>query len=244
MEQLRVPRAFAKPWADLGIKNSTISLTLHECLTKGYNVLLADPNVFEEKNSMFGFDPLTLAVLCLLLGCALIVLEVFIPSGGILSFFSVVAIVASLAMAFRRDSTTGLSFLVMTMIAVPSVVALAFKFWPMTPMGKSFLGELPTEAEMQTDDPRRELIGRVGIAKSTMLPSGSVTIDGRLIDAVSQGSAIEVGQAVVVVEVKGNRVVVRRADEQEAGLATVDPSEILSKPIDELGLESFDEPLG
>jgi len=193
---------------------------------------------------MFGFDPLTLAVLCLLLGCALIVLEVFIPSGGILSFFSVVAIVASLAVAFRRDSTTGLTFLVLTMIAVPSVVALAFKYWPLTPMGKAFLGELPSEADIQTDDPRRELVGRVGIAKSKMLPSGSVLIDDQLIDAMSQGAAIEIGEAVVVVEVKANRVVVRRADEQEARQATVDPSEILSKPIEELGLESFDDPLG
>ena len=193
---------------------------------------------------MFGFDPLTLAVLCLLLGCALIVLEVFIPSGGILSFFSVVAIVASLAVAFRRDSTTGLTFLVLTMIAVPAVVALAFKYWPLTPMGKAFLGELPSEADIQTDDPRRELVGRVGIAKSKMLPSGSVLIDDQLIDAMSQGAAIEIGEAVVVVEVKANRVVVRRADEQEARQATVDPSEILSKPIEELGLESFDDPLG
>ncbi len=193
---------------------------------------------------MFGFDLLTLAVLCLLLGCALIVLEVFIPSGGILSFFSVVAIIASLAIAFRRDTTTGLAFLVMTVIAVPSVVALAFKYWPLTPMGKAFLGELPSEADAQLDDPRRELVGRVGIAKSTMLPSGSVLIDDQLIDAISQGTAIEVGQAIVVVEVKGNRVVVRKADEEEAQQATTNLSEMLSKPIEELGLEPFDDPLG
>jgi len=193
---------------------------------------------------MFGFDPLTLAVLCLLLGCALIVLEVFIPSGGILSFFSVVAIVASLAVAFRRDTTTGLAFLVMTVIAVPSVVALAFKYWPLTPMGKAFLGELLSEEESQPDDPRRELVGRVGIAKSTMLPSGAILIDDQLIDAISQGAAIESGRAIVVVEVKGNRVVVRQADDEEARQATIDPSEMLAKPIEELGLESLEDPLG
>jgi len=111
-------------------------------------------------------------------------------------------------------------------------------------MGKAFLGELPAETDVHPDDPRRALVGRVGIAKSKMLPSGSVLIDDRLIDAMSQGMAIEIGQAVVVVEVKANRVVVRPADEEEAGQATVDPSEMLSKPIDELGLESLDDPLG
>lgn len=193
---------------------------------------------------MSGMDPLSWAIILLLLGCALIVLEVFLPSGGILSFLSVAALVASLTMAFRRDATTGFGFMILTVVAVPGVVALAFKYWPHTPMGKAFLGEIPSEAEMQTADPRRELVGSVGVAKSKMLPSGSVLINDRLVDAVSQGTAIEAGHAVVVVEVRGNRIVVRPADETEARQASVDPSEMLAKPIEELGLESFDDPLG
>jgi membrane-bound ClpP family serine protease len=193
---------------------------------------------------MSSLDPITWAVILLLVGCALVVLEVFLPSGGILSFLSVTAIIASLVVAFRRDTTTGLGFMVLAVIAVPAVVALAFKYWPQTPMGKAFLGELPTAEELATDDPRRELVGRVGIAKSKMLPSGAIEVDDRLIDAVSQGAAIDSGQAIVVVEVQGNRVVVRLADEQESRQAMVNPSEILSQPIEELGLESFDEPLG
>lgn len=193
---------------------------------------------------MSGLDPISWAIILLLVGCAMIVLEVFLPSGGILSFLSVAALVASLTMAFRRDATTGFGFMILTVFAVPAVVALAFKYWPHTPMGKSFLGEIPSEEEMQTDDPRRELVGRVGIAKSKMLPSGAILIDDRLVDAVSQGTAIDVGDAVVVVEVRANRVVVRPADESEARQVSVDPSEMLSKPIEELGLESFDDPLG
>ncbi len=192
---------------------------------------------------MSALDPLSWAILLMLVGCALVVLEVFIPSGGILSFLSAVAIIASLVMAFRRDMTTGLGFLVLTVVAVPGVVALALKYWPLTPMGKAFLGELPTEAELQKDDPRRELVGRLGIAKSKMLPSGAVLIDDQWIDAVSQGAAIEMGQAVVVVEVRGNRVIVRAADAEEARHAAVNPSDLLSQPIEELGLEPFDDPL-
>jgi membrane-bound ClpP family serine protease len=192
---------------------------------------------------MSGLDPLTWAIVLMLAGCALVVLEVFIPSGGLLSFLSALAIVASIVMAFRRDSNTGLGFLLITMVAVPSVIALAFKYWPHTPMGKAFLGELTTAEEMQPEDTRRELVGRVGIAKSTMLPAGSVQIDGRLLDAVSQGMAIEVGEPVVVIEVKANRVVVRPADETEARQAAEYPNEMLSKPIDELGFDSMDDPL-
>ncbi len=193
---------------------------------------------------MSGLDPLTWATILMLVGCALVVLEVFIPSGGLLSFLSAIAIVGSVVVAFRRDSTSGLGFLVITVIAVPAAIALAFKLWPHTPMGKAFLGELMTSEDMQPVDSRRELVGRVGVAKSKMLPAGSILIDGHLLDAVSQGIAIEVGQPIVVVEVKGNRVVVRPADQEEARGLVEDPRDLFSKPIDELGLDSFEDPLG
>lgn len=192
---------------------------------------------------MSGLDPLSWAILLMLVGCALIVLEVFIPSGGILTFLSIAALVASLVMAFRRDPTIGLAFMVVAVIAVPSVIALAFKYWPHTPMGKAFLGELPSGEEIVATDRRRDLVGRVGIAKSKMLPSGAVMIDDKLVDAVSQGAAIDSGQAVVVMEVRANRVVVRPADPEESRRASVDEGDVLSKSIDELGLESLEDPL-
>src|SRR5918993_1370667 len=129
--------------------------------------------------------PIEWAMVLLVLGCGFLVLEVFIPSGGLLSFFAFVSIVGSMVMAFRRDTTTGLSFMAVAVVAVPIAVALAFKLWPKTPMGKAFLGDLPSEDEVKLEDPRRGLVGRVGVAQSLMLPSGAVLIDGHLVDAVS-----------------------------------------------------------
>ncbi len=194
---------------------------------------------------MSGLDPFTWAIVLMLLGCALVVLEVFIPSGGILGMLSGLAILGSILFAFRRDVTSGMVFVLISLVAVPTLLAFAFRVWPHTPMGKAFLGELPNEAELKPIDVRRELVGRAGIAKTMMLPSGSVQVDGQWLDAVSQGDAIEPGEAVVVVEVRGNRVVVRRADADEAVQVVRDPRDVLSKPLDELGLEGFDdEPLG
>lgn len=192
---------------------------------------------------MSALDPLSWAVLLMLIGCGLVVMEVFIPSGGILGFLSGVCLIGSVVMAFRRDSTTGIGFILVALVAVPAVIGLAFKYWPLTPMGKAFLGELPDEADVMPSDPRRELVGRVGTAKSKMLPSGSVSIDGQLVDAVSQGSAIEMGQVVVVTEVRGNRVVVRPADQAEARRRGDNPSDVLSTPADQLGLDSLEDPL-
>jgi membrane-bound serine protease (ClpP class) len=188
-------------------------------------------------------DPLGWAIVLLVLGCGFVVLEVFIPSGGLFGFFATLAVGGSLLMAFRRDVTTGLSFTAVAVFAVPIVVGLAFKYWPKTPMGKAFLGELPTEEEVKPEDPRRNLVGRVGVAQSKMLPSGAVLIDGQLVDAVSQGLAIDPGEPVIVVEVRANRVMVRPARAHEVRTADLQPDDVLSRPIQDFGLEEMDEPL-
>ena len=188
-------------------------------------------------------DPIGWAVVLLVVGCGILVLEIFIPSGGLLSFLAFVALVASLIVAFNQSVTTGLSFMAVSVLAVPLAIGIAFKLWPKTPMGKAILGELPTEEETRPDDPRRELVGRVGVAQSLMLPSGAVLIDGKLIDAVSQGIAIDPGQPVVVVEVKANRVMVRPASADETQSAAVAPDDVLSRPIEEFGFDSLEDPL-
>jgi membrane-bound ClpP family serine protease len=192
---------------------------------------------------MTGLDPFTWAVVLLLIGCALVIMEVFVPSGGILGMLSAFAIIGSIVFAFQRDLTSGLVFVLVALIAVPMLLAGAFKIWPHTPMGKAFLGELPSEDELKPIDVRRQLVGRVGVAKSKMLPSGSVLVDGQWLDAIAQGSFIEAGDPIIVVEVRANRVVVREADPDEARQVSSSSPDMLSKPLDELGLEEFDGPL-
>ncbi len=173
----------------------------------------------------------------------------FIPSGGLISVLSAVVFIAAIVTASWDSPTTGpltgLIFAAVTVILVPIVIATAFKYWPKTPMGKAFLGEPLTDEEVRPEDPRRALLGRVGVARSKMLPSGAVEIDGQVIDAMSQGQAIEPGTYVVVVEVRGNRVVVRPAgkDQRPSNQSPTDIKDMLSRPIDELGIESLDDPL-
>src|SRR6478736_2505433 len=178
------------------------------------------------------------AILLLVLGCALVVLEVFIPSGGIISILAAVAFITSILIASWEGPTTGpgvgLAFAAVTVFAVPTLVAIAFKYWPNTRMGKAFLGELPKEEEVLPEDPRRTLIGRVGIARSKMLPSGAVEIDGQVIDAITQGVPIEPGTYVVITEVRANRVVVRPAskDQRPGNQSPQEIKDILDQPID------------
>lgn len=190
-------------------------------------------------------DPLAWSVLLLLLGLLLLFLEVFVPSGGVLGFISVASIAAAIALAFyHRGLEIGLLFMVLAAVAVPSVLMLAFRWWPLTPMGKRLLLEVPSGKDMLPDSPQRrklrELVGHVGEATTLMLPSGAVRVDGMTVDAVSEGMPIEAGQRVKIIDVHGNRVLVRPSDEEPQ---TRTPNDVLSQPIESLGLEGFEEPL-
>lgn len=189
-------------------------------------------------------DPLAWAVILMLVGVSLAVLEIFVPSGGVIGFLSIVSVLSAIALAFYRGPWYGLSFLGTAVLALPAVLIAALHYWPETAMGRRLLLEVPTSDDVMPEDDQRRLlkmlVGRIGQAKSLMLPSGAISIDGHNIDAVSEGMAIEKGQWVQVIEVRGTRVVVRPSDKPPEPAAPDDP---LSRPIDSLGLDSFEDPL-
>lgn len=188
-------------------------------------------------------DPLVWSALLLLLGLTLVIVEVFIPSGGVLGFLSIGSLMAGIFLAFYHHGyQAGFLFLGLTAIAVPTALVFAFRWWPKTPMGRRLLLDVPTSEEVLPDTPQRrtlrQMVGKIGVAKSVMLPSGAVVIDGQTIDALSEGTPIEAGQRVRVIEVRGNRVVVRASDDLPTST-----DDILSQPIESLGLDSLEDPL-
>jgi membrane-bound serine protease (ClpP class) len=190
--------------------------------------------------------PWAWALLLLVVGLGLAVMEVFIPSGGILSFLAICSLVAAITLGFIDGRPwVGFSVLTMAVFGLPGAVILALHFWPKTPLGRRMLLRVPSDSEVLPDGPRqrklKELVGRVGVAKSKMLPSGLVMVDGRKFDAISEGMPIDVGVRVRVLEVHGNRVVVRPVDEDSAAEEESDP---FSRPIDSLGGDPFEEPPG
>ena len=70
----------------------------------------------------------------------------------------------------------GFLFVLVALIAVPTVLVLAFQWLPDTAVGKRLLASLPTSEEVMPDDDERralrELVGKVGRAQTRMLPSG------------------------------------------------------------------------
>lgn len=167
------------------------------------------------------------AVLLLVLGTGFAVLEVFFPSAGILGFLSAVAVLAAVVVGFLASPIVGILILLGAMVGLPTLIVLGFKYWPKTAMGRRVMLMAPSSEDVLPDDSEREflksLVGRIGRAKSKMLLSGVITVDGRTVDAVSESMPIEVGQAVRVVQVRGHGVVVRPIDDEPAVTPPGDP---------------------
>lgn len=193
-------------------------------------------------------DPWIWSVVLMLAGMMLIVLEIFIPSGGIIGLLSFGCVTASIGLAFfHYGSDAGFASILLALLTVPAVVVAALKLLPKTPMGRRLLLGDPSMEDVLPDDEKlvglKALIGKTGTAKSKMLPSGSVEIDGRIYDAVSEGMPIDPEQPVRVVSVRTNRVIVRPALGREKLDDARTGDDLLSQPFESLGLDTESDPL-
>ncbi|MBX7166267.1 MAG: hypothetical protein K1X74_07945 [Pirellulales bacterium] len=185
------------------------------------------------------------AIILLTVGLALAVLELFIPSAGLFSVGCVAAFAGSLYYAFSVSTEVGLLFSGAILMLLPMAISAAIKVWPHTRMGKRVLLDIPTSDEVRPDDPvRRELaalVGKRGRAASKMLPSGAIEVEGQIYDALTEGVAVEPGEWLEVVAVQGTRVVVRTL---AAGAERpVTPHDVLSQPVEHLGIDPDVHPL-
>lgn len=158
------------------------------------------------------------AIVLMLVSLGFLVLETFIPSYGVLGFFAVVSAVGGIALAFYTGPAEGAIVLGASLVVFPLALYYGFKWWPNTPVGRRVLLPVPTAEQVLPNTPQlrqlKLLLGKVGRAKTMMLPSGPVEIEGRTVDCVSEGMPIEAGQIVKVIEVRGMRVVVRVLDDE------------------------------
>ncbi len=193
-------------------------------------------------------EPIYWSLILVGLGLAVIFVELFVPSAGMLGVVASICLVSGIVVAFFQDFQTGVFMMIGTLLVVPVILAIMVKVWPSTPIGRRIMiGRMSEEdvlpqGEYYTD--LKGLVGQLGIAKTKMLPSGMVMINGKKYDAVSKGMPIDAGDAIKVLAVRGNRVLVAGYDGQVADLPARD-SDVLSQPIEELGLDvdALEDPL-
>lgn len=158
----------------------------------------------------------------------LFLMEIVLPSGGLLALLCGVAAIGSLILFFRYDSLVGAFALLAYLILAPLLVVGGFKLWRHSPLaGVMILGgkdestadlsgdEAYAASEQRRIERLRELealIGAEGEAVTELRPVGVVKIDGRRIDALSEVGIISAGSRVVVSTVYDNQIKVRAVE--------------------------------
>lgn len=169
-----------------------------------------------------------LEILLFLGGVACLAVEVFaLPGFGIFGFGGGLMIVASIVLASQtfivptntyqlRQFPISLLMMAAGMLGGVASVVVIRRFLPDTPYFNRMLLR-PPRPEEREELSRREalvtwdhLLSKRGVAVTPLVPAGKVQFGDDLVDCVSNGELITKGTPVVVEEVAGNHVVVRK----------------------------------
>ncbi|UCF97029.1 MAG: nodulation protein NfeD [Spirochaetaceae bacterium] len=169
----------------------------------------------------------SLEIILFLLGIILLVIEIFlIPGFGVTGISGIVLMVIALVLSrqefiiprvpwqwtvfLRNLRNVGFGF-------VGSLVLLVvlLRVFPRTPGLKRLILESSQEAisgyTVQSIESSALLTGRRGSAVTPLRPAGKADFGGEILVVETDGEFIEPGTAVQIIEVSGNRIVVRRA---------------------------------
>lgn len=144
-----------------------------------------------------------------IVGLAAIIIEFFVPAGGLIGLAGAASIIGSIVAAYMKlGAIWGTVTLVVMLITVPLLISFYFKIFPRTPLGKRLI--LSQVNRDRSGQRYNGLDGEEGIAATNLRPSGKAEIKGEKHSVVSIGEYIKGGERVRVVKVEGSRIVVRR----------------------------------
>ncbi len=155
-----------------------------------------------------------LAIGLLIAGLIAIIVEFFVPAGGLVGILGAGCIIGSVVMVFvEHGSVLGSIFLLIALVVVPLLIIFYFKVFPRTFMGRRLiLGEVQKREggfASYTAEKYTDLAGKEGTVLTDLRPSGRVLIDSRKYSVVTAGEYIEEGRHVKVIKVEGSRIIVR-----------------------------------
>ena len=144
-------------------------------------------------------------------GILCIIVEMLLPTVGLLAGLGVAAMLYSVVLALGGD-IHALYAMLISFVAAIVIFALIVKRLPSSKLWNKVVlkDESRSERGFVSAAPRESLLGAVGEVLTELRPSGSVRLNGKPVDVVSEGAFVPKGVQVQVVAVEGNRVVVRQ----------------------------------
>ena len=157
-------------------------------------------------------DPLLLSIILQLVGVVVIIAEIILPSGGILSIVALGVFGYSLFMVFNDISKTiGFAFVVADLVIIPVLVIVGLKLMAKSPV--TLRKMLSRKEGVSSQSPELDsYIDMPGTAVTDLRPAGIAVINGKRVDVVTRGEYVQKDSAIIVIEVTGNQIIVRKKD--------------------------------
>lgn len=142
-----------------------------------------------------------------------VILELFIPSNGILTIAAAICLIYGIVRCFLVSQWLGFVVAIITVAALPVFIVALVRIWPNTWIGRRVAirkAQRAAPGESIPDANRLEkLVGQVGEAITDLRPVGAVMFGPDRIDCVAETGQVDKGLKVTVIRVEGVRVVVR-----------------------------------
>ncbi|MCF6286587.1 MAG: hypothetical protein L3K26_15535 [Candidatus Hydrogenedentes bacterium] len=152
-------------------------------------------------------------LLLFVLGVSLIVIEFFLP-GGICAVLGIVLLVVSTGLGIAAYPEHTFFIIMGEILGAFAGIVLGLYLLANTKVGQGlFLNTTLAPADKNSGQ-AAIAVGATGVVLTDLRPAGSIEVDGKRFDAVSDGDLIEEGGRIHVLEVHGNRIVVEATPDE------------------------------
>ena len=157
-------------------------------------------------------DSFLLPIILQLVGVVVIIAEIILPSGGILSIVALSVFGYSLYIAFSEISkTVGFAFVAADLVLIPVLVIVGLKLLARSPVTLRKTLSRKEGVSSQSSE-LGSYIDMQGTAVTDLRPAGKAVINGKRVDVVTRGEYLEKDSAIIVIAVTGNQIIVRKKD--------------------------------
>lgn len=157
-------------------------------------------------------DHTAVIALLYLAGVLLLVAEIFVPSGGLLTVGALICMGVAVFNTFARDTTAGIIGSVACVVTIPTVFILGLKYLHRLPFGDRLAPPNPSLTEKDRSFDAGEyssFIGVSGVAVTHLRPIGVCEFNGRRVQCRAESGMIDAGTGVVGIGMKLNNLEVR-----------------------------------
>jgi membrane-bound serine protease (ClpP class) len=153
-------------------------------------------------------------VVLFIIGVILILAEVFIiPGFGIAGISGIAAVLVSLFFIFP-NTTIAINVLLAVILFTMVTAVFMFKKFGSSRFWKRISLE-SNSRDYYSSSSKKSYLNQEAKTLSKLRPAGTIEIEGKRVDAVSEGAFIEKDKKVKIISVSGSRVVVREISEEE-----------------------------